>query len=221
MPAAPPPAMISKWSSSCPKQKATRVRNNQRRHRAKVKAHISGLESELAESRRQLAAAEHRIKALTAEVERLQSETKREPPSASSTPANHYRKIPEFQSVSELRCCLIPSQQGQLGNPPTCEQEAMISSSPINGTERDNFNLVPSFISQYKSHDLPAPQQGESTTSCAAAYSIIARQNFKGIGLDDVHQWLQPGYRKAMRPEDGCAVVNSLLYSLINYLSPV
>ncbi|PTB62132.1 hypothetical protein BBK36DRAFT_1129896 [Trichoderma citrinoviride] len=213
--------MISKWSSSCPKQKATRIRNNQRRHRAKVKAHISDLESELAESRRQLAAAEHRIKALTAEVEQLQSEARREPCSAPLTPAYHHTSTHDHQPVLEPRCCWMSGSQRQLGKLTTHDQDVMINSSLTNGTERDNFNLALSFVAQYKSQNLPPPQPGESTTSCAAAYSIIAQQNFKGFGLDDIHQWLQSGYRQAIRSEDGCAVANSLVHSLINHLSPV
>jgi hypothetical protein len=39
--------------------------------------------------------------------------------------------------------------------------------------------------------------------------------------MEFIHQWLQTGYRRAIRPGDGCTVVNSHLYSLISYLSPV
>ncbi|KAL6861953.1 hypothetical protein J3F83DRAFT_746276 [Trichoderma novae-zelandiae] len=115
----------------------------------------------------------------------------------------------------------MSSKQRQSGDSPTCGQSAMINSPPIIDTERDNVNLALAFISQHDSPRLPPPQPGESTTSCAAAYGIIAQQNFKGIGMQDIHQWLKSGYRRALRSEDGCTVVDSLVYSLINHLSPV
>ncbi|KAM6485360.1 hypothetical protein HDV62DRAFT_354727 [Trichoderma sp. SZMC 28011] len=243
MPGSPPSTMISKWSSKCPKQKATRIRNNQRRHRAKVKTHISTLEAELAESQRQLNAAEHRITALTAEVERLLKEARREPALAGISPVQHSFDLPMPLAVSEAPCCCSCSSQRRQSNSSPCKQNAVVdlpfdmpvvpnsmlmdhisAYSGINagdGIGKDDLTVAVAFITQYDCQSLPPPQPGESTTDCVAAYRIIKQQNFKGIDMEAIHQRLQSGYRKAKRPGDGCTVVNSLLYSIISYLSPV
>ncbi|EGR53044.1 uncharacterized protein TRIREDRAFT_54444 [Trichoderma reesei QM6a] len=212
--------MTSKWSSSCPKQKANRIRNNQRRHRAKVKAHISSLESELAESRRQLAFAENRIKALAAEVERLQSEARRGSPSDATT-LGYGSSTTASQIISGSRCCQNLGEQRRLDDIPTYEQIAVTDLISMNDIERDPSDIGLSFASRYDSPNLPPQQPGESTTSCTIAYGIIAQQNLKGLGIEDIHQWLHTGYRRALRDGDGCTVVNSLVYSLIDHLSPV
>lgn len=243
MPSTPPPTMISKWSSKSPKQKATRIRNNQRRHRAKVKTHISTLEAELAESQRQLIAAEHRITALTAEVERLLKEAGREPALVSDSHVQHSFNSPMHSTVSEAPCCCSWNSQRQLSNSASCKQNTAVDlpfGMPVipnsmlmdhisayselnagNGIEKDDLTLAVAFVAQYDCQSLPPLQPGESTTDCVAAYRIIEQQNFKGIDMEAIHQRLQSGYRRAKRPGDGCMVVNSLLYSTIGYLSPV
>ncbi|KAL6701655.1 hypothetical protein J3F84DRAFT_355418 [Trichoderma pleuroticola] len=244
MPGSPPSTMISKWSSKSPKQKATRIRNNQRRHRAKVKTHISTLEAELAESQRQLIAAEHRITALTAEVERLLKETRREPALASVSPVQHIFSSPMPPNVLEAPCRCSWNSQRQLSNSSSCKQNAVVDDLPFdmpaipnsmlmdhisaysginagNGIGKDDLTLAIAFVAQYDCQSLPPTQPGESTTDCVTAYGIIEQQNFKGVGMEAIHQRLQSGYRRAKRPGDGCTVVNSLLYSIISYLSPV
>lgn len=244
MPGSPPSTMISKWSSKSPKQKATRIRNNQRKHRAKVKSHISTLEAELAESQRQLIAAEHRITALTAEVERLLKEARREPALASDSHVQHpFNSLMPSSTASEAPCRYSCNSQRQLSNSSSCKQNTVVDlpfGLPVipnfmsvdnisahqgmnigDGMEKNNLTLAVAFVAQYDCQSLPTPQPGESTTDCIAAYRIIEQQNFKGIDMEAIHQRLQSGYRRAKRPGDGCTVVNSLLYSIISYLSPV
>ncbi|KAH8125991.1 hypothetical protein ACSS6W_007940 [Trichoderma asperelloides] len=240
MPASPPSAMMSKWSSKSksPKQKATQIRDNQRRHRAKVKAHISTLEAELAESQRRLIAAEHRITALTAEVKRLLEEAREKPSLTSISSVERSFNSPTPYTVLESPCCRLLNSQRQLGNSLPSKQNAMVNlpfDRPLipnsnndllglnarNDLEVDEPTLALAFVAQYDRQTLPWPQPGESTTNCAAAYRIIGQQNFKGVDMEAIHQWLQSGYRRATRPGDGCTVVNSHLFSLISYLSPV
>lgn len=238
MPVAPPSDMVCKWSSKSPKQKAIQIRNNQRRHRARVKTHISTLEAELAESQRRLVAAEHRITALTAEVKRL-----REPAFTSVSSVESSFNSPTPRTILESPYCRFLNNQRQLGNTLSSKQNVMADlpfdrPDILNSTLRDNSNavvgisvengievddpaLVVAFVSQYDCQTLPPPQPGESTTNCVAAYGIIGQQNFKGVDMEVIHQWLQSGYRRATRPGDGCTVVNSHVYSLISYLSPV
>lgn len=60
---------MSKWSSRPADHKAVRLRNNQRRHRKKVKDRIAELESRLAETQLQLDQALARIQGLSEELE--------------------------------------------------------------------------------------------------------------------------------------------------------
>lgn len=230
--------MLSKWSSKSPKQKAVQIRNNQRRHRAKVKARISTLEIELAESQRRLAAAEHRISALTVEVKHL-----RGPISMKVSPMEYSLNSPMPHTVLESPYCCLSNSQGQLDDSLYSKQDVMVdlpcdrtvipnstlgdNNSTLSGrntghgTEVDSPTFEVAFVAQYDCQTLPPPQPGESTTTCVAAYSIVGQQNFKSVDMEFIHQWLQTGYRRAIRPGDGCTVVNSHLYSLISYLSPV
>ncbi|KAF5131325.1 hypothetical protein E5D57_007680 [Metarhizium anisopliae] len=59
---------ILKWSSK-PVDKAARVRDNQRRHREKVRNYIAQLESRLTESQTKLLQAEMTIKVLTEKLD--------------------------------------------------------------------------------------------------------------------------------------------------------
>lgn len=238
MPVSPPEAYLSKWSSKSPKQKAVQIRNNQRRHRAKIKARISALEIELAESQRRLDAAEHRIMVLTAEVNRLRE------PTATRVSSMEYSFNPLTpHTVSQSPYCCLSNSQRQLDDSLYSKQDVIVelpcsrtvipnstledNNSTLseidtgNGTEMDDPTLAVAFIAQYDLKTLPPPQPGESTTTCVAAYGIIGQQNFKSVDMEFIHEWLQTGYRRATRPGDGCTVVNSHLYSLISYLSPV
>lgn len=243
MPASPPSAMISKWSSKSPNQKATRIRNNQRRHRAKVKAHVSILETGLAESQRRLVAAEHRITELTAEVKRLLDEARRGPALTIASSVEHSFISPTPHTVLESPFCRLSNNQRELNHSTSSKQNAVVDlpfDGPIipnsilkdnknilseidigNSIEMDDPTIAAAFVEQYDCQTLPPQQPGESTTNCIAAYGIIGQQNFKGVNMEAIHQWLQSGYRRATRPGDGCTVLNSHLYSIISHLSPV
>lgn len=227
--------MLSKWSSKSPRQKAVQIRNNQRRHRAKVKARISTLETELAESQRRLIAAERRITALTAEVNHL-----REPDATMvSSMVSSFNPLTSH-TVPESSYSYITSSQRELGNflyskqlnlslerPVIADSSVKDNNNALLGTiigvdiEANDQTLAAAFVAQYDRQTLPPPQPGESTTTCIAAYGIIAQQNFKMIDMEDIHQWLKSAYRRATRPGDGCTVVNTHVYNLINYLSPI
>lgn len=66
---------MSKWSAKPADYNAARLRNNQRRHRQKVKDHVAELESRLSETQLQLDHALSRIAELSAELSR----TRRDP----------------------------------------------------------------------------------------------------------------------------------------------
>lgn len=63
--------MTQKWSAKPKEDRAARVRENQRRHRARTKAYIADLEQQLAETKRKLQETLSRNKELEAQVESL------------------------------------------------------------------------------------------------------------------------------------------------------
>ncbi|KAJ2904741.1 hypothetical protein MKZ38_007359 [Zalerion maritima] len=65
--------MTQKWSSKPKEDRAARVRENQRRHRARTKAYISELEQQLSDTKAKLDKALSRTAELEAEVERLRN----------------------------------------------------------------------------------------------------------------------------------------------------
>ncbi|KAK7699061.1 hypothetical protein SLS64_011975 [Diaporthe eres] len=73
---------ILKWSSKPADHNAIRVRNNQRRHRARAKGHIEDLEKRLEETSSRLEAALQTISHLAQEVEILRGHTTVAPPTA-------------------------------------------------------------------------------------------------------------------------------------------
>ncbi|CAH0055771.1 unnamed protein product [Clonostachys solani] len=66
--------MMSKWSSKAADHKVVRLRNNQRRHRKKVKDHIADLETRLAETQLQLTQARSRIAELSQKLEQARTQ---------------------------------------------------------------------------------------------------------------------------------------------------
>lgn len=64
-------SMTGKWASKPKHQNATRVRENQRRHRARTKAYIADMERRLAETQASLHDAQKRNAQLISELERL------------------------------------------------------------------------------------------------------------------------------------------------------
>lgn len=65
--------MTRRWSSKPKEHRAARVRDNQRRHRARVRAQTADLERQLAETRQRLEDALERNSVLVSELERLRS----------------------------------------------------------------------------------------------------------------------------------------------------
>lgn len=66
---------VEKWSTKPADHNVTRVRNNQRRHRARVKSHIQDLEKRLDETNSRLELALSTVASLTAELQVLRRGT--------------------------------------------------------------------------------------------------------------------------------------------------
>ena len=196
--------MIRKWSLKAPDHEANRVRNNQRRHRERVKRHIADVEARLAESQLQLEVALLK----NAELEdrlRLQ-----EPQDASdSIPL---RRAPGLM-VQRTRLSLDDSAQllPSLSSIADLSDAALQSPTPNNDTVAEARERACS--------NLPPPARGKSTTSCKDAYIIIAQQNYRGLETTAIEAWLEPGYRGAIVKGGGCRVESHLLFALLDFIT--
>ncbi|KAH8883076.1 hypothetical protein GQ53DRAFT_435895 [Thozetella sp. PMI_491] len=239
--AASPSALVTKWrvSKASADEKASRVRDNQRRHRARVKDHIATLEATLESTQRQLNAALTVIGQLSAEVETLRRHGRvcaaprvvhdeETGDAASAQITNNLRFETRFTDggvVTNLPDGAEAEEEPQINTrvpEDTSLQPAICCAhQPSSKTEA----LSKAADTQEKSDwsdpgdDYPTTVPGESTTTCAAAAVIIEQQNIRGLDAGTVNQFLRPGFRTANRPGDGCRVETGLLYSLVDLIS--
>lgn len=234
--------VTTRWSSKPADHKQTRVRNNQRRHRQRIKSHIADLETRLAESQRELHKAQSTIERLSAELKntRTSQQLSCAGPAACGRPAagtddSSVRK--QHSSPSSLRPRRVPPPQQQ-----SCLDQPCVADCGRDVRTRTDGIAV--FVSpatpflgaaptaaiwttydvavageEKKYCDLQPPDPAESTTLCRDAYKIIAEQNFAGLEASDLHRWLAPAFRGPCTKGDGCRVENGLLFALLDYLS--
>lgn len=200
---------VLKWSSKPADHNAIRVRNNQRRHRARAKGHVEDLEKRLEETSARLEAALQTISHLAQEVEILRG---RLPPS-SAWPQSPLPTA-ALQNVSHVEVQRLD---------PTTVQEGL--QQPTNG-----FPNVPDTIVAPPTADpeanadcgcdgLPPQAPGESTLPCSSAFRIIEQQNFSGVEVTTIRAWLGPGFRKALKPGEACRVETNRVYELLDHIT--
>lgn len=242
---------MTKWSSKTPDRNAIRVRNNQRRHRARVKAHAAELEAKLAAAQSQLEVAICRIKQLTSELEQVRQlvlekephveqherlETDAGRPCCGDRIGDAARRRPGQLSVQPTAgpphsaAAETPVSPRLTPPPPFSSQSAAsgISASPAPlSIDVPLSTTAPAATWDYDRQDpdgnaLPLPAAGESTITCKVALRIIDQQNYYGlVDAKDVETRLRPGFRRCSRPGGGCRVETTLLYALIDNITPM
>jgi hypothetical protein len=227
-----------------------RVRENQRRHRARVKDQVATLEEKLVEKEALLAKAEERIAQLTAalEHERLRGVNEQIGPTPKGSLEGPQKTIsPEPFSVTELYQPILASPKEDSTEPGKrpCEGRCpwvylstvgtakSPSSSSSELQSSDTIDLINDVIPLNESSsyaetvelatkqclDLDPPRFGESTTLCITAYNLIDQQNYRRLETSTVYQWLRQGFRSGHDRLDGCRVENSILFSLLDFVS--
>lgn len=204
---------IIKWSSKPADHNAIRVRNNQRRHRARVKGHVQDLEKRLEETSARLEAALQTINHLAQEVEILRARVPpptvwpQSPPTTATLPA-----VSPVASAQPLDA--TPSQD--VLNP-----ELPVEAPPI------TLNTITAPPPAEETDDsagcgcdgLPPQAPGESTLPCSSAFRIIEQQNFSGVEVTTIRAWLGPGFRRALRPGEACRVETNRVYELLDHIT--
>ncbi|CAG9953617.1 unnamed protein product [Clonostachys rosea f. rosea IK726] len=225
--------MMSKWSAKPADHEAVRLRNNQRRHRKKVKDRIAELESRLAETQLQLNEALVRVEGLSLELEQAKTErTGAEEPLT----RDHTQVLESSKLLSSEPSRLIVQQDKDatnqqtsfVPNQPIFTGVSAGSSSPILSAPWTSDTTVPTLALNYEALidsedqdccDLPLPEPGKSTTRCRDAYLTITQQNYKGLDSSIILEWLEPGFRGATSKGDGCRVDTDLLFTLLDFIS--
>lgn len=238
---------VTKFSTKPPGYEAARLRENQRRHRAKVKGRITDLEVALEATQSRLDEALKRIEELTAEVQRLQSQrvpTQAPPVTAAEDPSisqeapskacgggcNSSQPVhpspEEPRSHNDLVMTVAPADLDAVHTPkPQSPLPLITETTPIDITPLRLNNRQSGDIGDDPNDDcalLRPPSPGESTMRCREAYSMLKDRIMPDSDFDPalVREWLKPGFRRAVCPGDGCRVQTHVLFAFVDHITP-
>lgn len=238
---------MTRWSLKPHNHNATRVRNNQRRHRARIKTRLESLEIELAKSQNELRTARDRIEELEALLRAKAS---------CSAPGQQFEDPAQSSYCSPGQVIVeqpLPALQlGNLGsdlsNSGVCQyplasvnQSATLQGygqnsilSPVTNILAGDMAIVNdyatdhidtgrfgfSLLAQYEHNSgLPLVASDESTTLCRVAFEIIAQHNMASIDSGELEHQLWSGFRRETKEGEGCRVDTKILYAVIDYIS--
>lgn len=207
----PGPSVI-KWSSKPADHNAIRVRNNQRRHRARAKGRVQDLEKRLEETSARLEAALQTISHLAREVEILRGQISPSTAYPQSPPAT--ATLPAVSSVAAKPLNDEMPSSAVLGPPLPIEASPIIMNMDVAPPPAENDDSVGCGCD-----GLPPQAPGESTLPCSSAFRIIEQQNFSGIEVTTIRAWLGPGFRRALRPGEACRVETNRVYELLDHIT--
>ncbi|KAK1755609.1 hypothetical protein QBC47DRAFT_191825 [Echria macrotheca] len=184
-----------KVASKTREQDAARVRENQRRHRARVKSHIEELESTLNTTQTNLEQALRRIQHLESELQQLKG----------------------AQEVSNSTKKPAVSEMDPLPMDPTIVSKG---NNPLSSPERNHspFSLEEVTDPENDCAFLPPPSPGESTMLCREAYRILA-EHLSEVDYETARESLKHGFRRATMPGAGCRVQTHVLFSFVDRLT--
>ncbi len=206
---------LHKFSCKPPGHDAARQRENQRRHRARVKGRIAELETSLLSAQSRLTDALKQIESLTAEVQRLQDTVG----SRSTTPR---QAAGQQQPVLEPAACPEPSGVVTPEPIPSADREPWSPSPQPQPLAKLRANSLDASNFEDPNDDcalLPPPSAGESTIPCREAYSIIKDRSSPEFDLSTATEWLKPGFRRALVPGTGCRVQTHILFAFVDHIT--
>jgi hypothetical protein len=205
---------VTKWTLN---PNPTRVRDNQRRHRARVKARTESLEAQLHAAKQELRAAHariHELESLLASHSHLVVSSKQ-----GECPVQLTVSQGDCDEATSHRHILTTfderSRQQDLDKNTGAPFFAIASTDALASTM---FSTVQHYD---KDDQLPPVAAGESTTLCCVAYEIIEQHNMTGVESSEIENFLRPGFRREKRKGEGCRVETTVLYALIDRISPV
>lgn len=203
---------IIKWSSKPSDHNVIRVRNNQRRHRARAKSHVQDLEKRLEETSARLEAALQTISHLAQEVEILRGRVP--PPMAWPQSPPNAATLPAVSPVAAQPLDIMPGQDVLDLELPTETPPVILNTTAAPPPAEDADDSAGCGCD-----GLPPQAPGESTLPCSSAFRIIEQQNFSGVEVTTIRAWLGPGFRRALRPGEACRVETNRVYELLDHIT--
>ncbi|KAJ6782219.1 hypothetical protein PWT90_06725 [Aphanocladium album] len=219
--------VVSKWSARpTSRDKLARARINQRRHRERVKDRIAELERSLADTQAELCTAQATVHQLETALQKARFARTIAGAETDTRIAIKYCAFCKAntgvgsESVSwtadKVRLSRAeaeePSPQGTgcSASPWLSADEHLANDASFEAVMRDEEQIC---------RGLAPPGSHESTTPCRDAYALVTAQNFAGLDVASLCDWLRPGFRGALEDGGGCRVENTLLLGLIDYIS--
>ncbi|RJE19027.1 hypothetical protein PHISCL_08640 [Aspergillus sclerotialis] len=209
-----------------------RIRENQRRSRAKKQEYVHELEQKLAnfqEEARQKDV-QHRlaVQKLTAENRKLRYLL-----SLSGLPSHAIEEyLRDVDEPAMERKVAIPALSGNASHSPAARpagSEAREQPIPVEtqGAAHDVKELrqprqcqsVCDCPSTYDEDQWPADEDVLNTTLCAIADELISQYNTRGVDRAEIQRKLWDGFRKGLNTGEGCRVQNQLLFQVLDEIS--
>ncbi|KAH7182432.1 Trappc4 protein [Fusarium flagelliforme] len=211
-----------------------RVRDNQRRHRARRRDYIATLEGKLEEAERTISRLKEHIKELEGGNSALDMTLPKE--NMDSTVASAIDAM-NLEIVASSATENYDLAEPGLGNLLASNMSPSIASPTL--TPASIFTYpTPDFSSETTTYEgntylLPSLQVPtltpallttnspcqESTILCSEAYILIAHQNHKHLSESTIAAFLWPSFRASTSPNEGCRVATSTLYVLLEFIS--
>ncbi|RFN50675.1 hypothetical protein FIE12Z_5059 [Fusarium flagelliforme] len=207
-----------------------RVRDNQRRHRARRRDYIATLERKLEEAERTISRLKEYIKELEGGNNVLDMILPKG--NMDSTVAGESGSMvagfatENYDFAKPVLGNLLASHMSLSITSPTLTPSPMFANpTPAYSSEtmtcEGNTYSLPSLQIRAPMPTLMttnSPCQ-ESTILCSEAYILIAHQNHKHLSESTIAAFLWPSFRASTSPNEGCRVATSTLYTLLAFIS--
>lgn len=211
-----------------------RVRDNQRRHRARRRDYIATLEGKLEEAERTISRLKEHIKELEVDNSALDLILPKE--NMDLTVASAIDTM-NLEIVASSATENYDFAEPVLGNLLASPMSPSIASPTLIPPSIFTYS-TPDFLSETTTYEgntyslpnlqIPAPIPTlmttnspcqESTVLCSEAYILIAHQNHKHLSESTIAAFLWPSFRASTSPNEGCRVATSTLYTLLAFIS--
>ncbi|KAL2822493.1 hypothetical protein BJX63DRAFT_122044 [Aspergillus granulosus] len=224
--------------------KLARVRENQRRSRARRQDHLQELEQKVLGLQKELVHrdVEHRLA-----VQKLEAENRklRDLLTSSGVPSNaleeYLRRIDN--PVMAQKVAIPALQRSNLKGAPSCAQNPsdVACTSDIPGDTGSSVepatNAVPE-VRPGKAEKSPSPEMTSfcgclpeegldslpiservlNTTFCGIAEQLVEQYNTRGVDISEIRQKLREGFFRSLA-EEGCRVQNQILFRVLDEIS--
>jgi hypothetical protein len=218
-----------------------RVRENQRRHRARQRDRVACLEEKLAETEQELVDARAEIALLKAqqdvtsilcrstELNTLPDntlpcnahDTDAEEPNLDAMPFTYPDLSFDLSPAFLIDIATLSTPDPNILSLPPPPPSSLPGPPPCCSDTPSNLPSLPEDPECSTCKTKPLPDPSESTTLCAQAFVLISQQNFRNLDPGTIRMWLAQGLRRARREGEGCRVENGALWRLLDYISGI